>query len=39
MASKHPVKAGDRVIWWYSKSMSAPRPDWEELLKRKAEGG
>ena len=29
------LKAGDKVIWWYSKSMDSPIPDWEELSKRK----
>lgn len=33
MASKHPVKAGDRVIWWYSTSMDKPVPRWEDLAR------
>ncbi len=33
-AGQKPVKDGDRVIWWYSKSMGAPVPDWNELNKR-----
>ncbi len=33
MASKHPVKAGDKVIWWYSKSMEQPMPLWEDLAR------
>lgn len=35
MADKHPVKTGDRVIWWYSRSMSQPPPRWEDLAGRK----
>jgi hypothetical protein len=31
MADKHPVKAGDKVIWWYSNSMDQPYPQWEKL--------
>lgn len=33
MADKHPVKAGDRVIWWYSNSMEQPQPHWDDLAK------
>ncbi len=33
MADKHPVKAGDRVIWWYSNSMEQPQPRWDDLIK------
>ncbi len=33
MADKHPVKAGDKVIWWYSISMEQPQPRWEELIQ------
>ncbi len=33
MADKHPVKAGDRVIWWYSNSMEQPQPRWDYLIK------
>ncbi len=33
MADKHPVKAGDRVIWWYSNSMEQPQPLWDDLTK------
>ncbi|NLJ76968.1 MAG: DUF4430 domain-containing protein [Peptococcaceae bacterium] len=33
MADKHPVKAGDKVIWWYSHSMEQPQPRWEELTQ------
>lgn len=35
MASKHPVKAGDRVIWWYSTSMDKPPPRWEDLVRER----
>jgi hypothetical protein len=35
MADKHPVKTGDRVIWWYSRSMSQPPPRWEDLAGQK----
>jgi len=34
MAAKHPVKAGDKVIWWYSKSMDQPPPRWEDLVRK-----
>jgi len=33
MADKHPVKTGDRVIWWYSNSMEQPQPRWDELIQ------
>ncbi len=32
MADKHPVKTGDKVLWWYSKSMERPMPQWEDLI-------
>lgn len=35
MADKHPVKAGDRVIWWYSHSMEQPQPRWDDLIQKK----
>lgn len=35
MASKHPVKTGDKVIWWYSRSMDQPPPRWEDLVSKK----
>jgi len=35
MADKHPVKEGDKVIWWYSKSMDQPQPQWEDLVQKK----
>jgi hypothetical protein len=33
MADKHPVKTGDKVIWWYSRSMDQPHPQWEDLVQ------
>ena len=33
MADKHPVKTGDRVIWWYSNSMEQPQPLWDDLVQ------
>lgn len=30
-ANKKTVAAGDYVIWWYSSSINAPPPIWEEL--------
>jgi hypothetical protein len=33
MADRHPVKTGDRVIWWYSNSMEQPQPRWDELIQ------
>jgi hypothetical protein len=33
MADRHPVKAGDKVIWWYSNSMEQPQPRWDELIQ------
>jgi len=36
-ADQKPAKTGDKVIWWYSKSMGDPTPDWDDLVKR--EGG
>ncbi|PKM48054.1 MAG: hypothetical protein CVV03_00350 [Firmicutes bacterium HGW-Firmicutes-8] len=35
MADKHPVKTGDKVIWWYSKSMDQPTPQWDDLVQKK----
>ncbi|MDD4238512.1 MAG: DUF4430 domain-containing protein [Desulfotomaculaceae bacterium] len=35
MADKHPVKTGDKVIWWYSNSMEQPRPQWGDLVQKK----
>jgi hypothetical protein len=31
MADKHPVKTGDQIIWWYSKSMEQAPPTWGSL--------
>ncbi|MCL4440611.1 MAG: DUF4430 domain-containing protein [Firmicutes bacterium] len=33
-ADQKPVKKGDKVIWWYSKSMDVPSPNWDELVRR-----
>jgi len=30
-ADKRAVAANDRVIWWYSSSINAPPPRWEQL--------
>ncbi|MDT3698349.1 MAG: DUF4430 domain-containing protein [Thermincola sp.] len=35
MADKHPLKTGDKVIWWYSNSMDQPIPQWDELVQKK----
>jgi len=32
-ADKKPVASGDKVIWWYSKSMDTPPPTWEGLVR------
>ena len=34
MADKHPVKTGDKIIWWYSRSMDQPPPSWDSLLHK-----
>lgn len=34
-ASQSPISQGDCVIWWYSKSLDTPSPDWESLSKSK----
>lgn len=31
LADKHPVKDGDKVIWWYSESMDQEPPSWDKL--------
>jgi hypothetical protein len=31
MADKHPVKAGDTVVWWYSQNMDQGPPGWDQL--------
>jgi len=33
-ADKKSVRAGDRIIWWYSKSMNIPPPSWDGLIKK-----
>ncbi len=35
-ADKCQVKDGDKVIWYYSKDMSAPAPKWEDLVNKAA---
>jgi len=35
MADQQPVKTGDRVVWWYSRSMDQPPPQWEDLVGKK----
>jgi len=32
-ASKRKLQEGDRVIWWYSTSISNPPPEWNSLKK------
>jgi hypothetical protein len=32
-ASKRKLQEGDRVIWWYSTSISNPPPEWSSLKK------
>ncbi len=32
-ANKQHVSAEDRVVWWYSDSINAPVPSWEQLAK------
>lgn len=34
-AAKKPVKQGDKVLWWYSKSMEQTPPSWEQLVKHR----
>ncbi|MGQ9512951.1 S-layer homology domain-containing protein [Thermodesulfitimonas sp.] len=36
---KYSLKDGDRVIWYYSKSMEQQPPKWEDLVARTAGGG
>ncbi|MEN6388979.1 MAG: DUF4430 domain-containing protein [Syntrophomonas sp.] len=33
LADKHPVKDGDKVIWWFSESMDQEPPSWDKLKK------
>lgn len=35
-AGEKQVKTGDKVLWWYSKSLGAPPPNWDDLLKQAA---
>ncbi len=37
-AAKYNVRDGDRIIWYYSKSMDEPPPKWEDLVKQAASG-
>ncbi|MGB9792267.1 MAG: DUF4430 domain-containing protein [Thermacetogeniaceae bacterium] len=34
-ASEKSVKQGDKVLWWYSQSMSQTPPSWDELEKQR----
>lgn len=34
LADKHPVKEGDKVIWWYSESMDQEPPVWDKLKEQ-----
>lgn len=34
-AAKKPVKQGDKVVWWYSKSIDQTPPSWEQLVKHR----
>jgi hypothetical protein len=33
-ADRKPLKAGDQVIWWYSKSIDTRPPAWDQLCKQ-----
>lgn len=33
-AARKRLKAGDRVIWWYSRNLGQVPPSWEGLLKK-----
>ncbi|MDD4169741.1 MAG: DUF4430 domain-containing protein [Desulfotomaculaceae bacterium] len=35
-AGKKTVAAGDKIIWWYSGSISDPPPVWEQLVNQAA---
>lgn len=35
-AGKKTLAAGDRVIWWYSDSISDPPPNWGQLVDQAA---
>lgn len=34
-AAKKPLKQGDKVIWWYSKSIDQAPPSWDDLEKQR----
>lgn len=36
-ADQTKVRAGDKVIWWYSRSMGDPTPDWSSLIVNRKE--
>lgn len=36
-ADQTKIKAGDKVIWWYSRSMGDPTPDWASLTANRKE--
>jgi len=33
-ADEKKLENGDQVIWWYSKGIGTPEPDWEEIGKK-----
>lgn len=33
-ADQQKVKTGDKLIWYFSKSMDVPTPDWNDLIKK-----
>lgn len=37
-ADRKRLRPGDRVIWWYSESLAARPPTWEELTARDGRG-
>jgi len=36
---KYNIKDGDKIIWYYSKSMDQQPPKWEDLVKQGSSGG
>lgn len=32
-AGKKEIAPGDKIIWWYSENLNAPRPTWESLTQ------
>jgi hypothetical protein len=36
---KYLIKTGDKVIWYYSKSMDQQPPEWDDLAGRTSSGG